>query len=69
MEYELEVTDKAIDKVFGIMNSDDDYSPDTTFFRVSVRGKSEGSYDYGMGLEFKKDDYDTTEFFFWFRKV
>ena len=29
MEYELEVTDKAIEKVFGIMNNDDDYSPKT----------------------------------------
>ena len=64
MEYELEVTDNAINKVFGIMDTDDEYSPDTTLFRVVVRGKSEGSYDYGMGLEFKKDDYDTSEFFF-----
>ena len=64
MEYELEVTDNAINKVFGIMDNDDEYSPETTLFRVVVRGKSEGSYDYGMGLEFKKDDYDTSEFFF-----
>ncbi len=64
MEYELEVTDNAINKVFGIMDTDDEYSPDTTLFRVVVRGKTGNSYDYGMGLEFKKDDYGTSEFFF-----
>ena len=64
MDYELEVTDNAISKVFGIINSDDDYSPETTLFRVVVRGKTGDSYEYGMGLEFKKDDYDTSEFFF-----
>ena len=64
MEYELEVTDNAIDKVFGIINNDDEYSPDDTFFRVIVKGKTTGDYEYGMGLEFKRDDYDSSEFFF-----
>ena len=64
MEYELEVTDNAINKVFGIMDNDDEYSPDTTLFRVMVKGKTATNYEYGMGLEFKKDDYKTSEFFF-----
>ena len=64
MEYELEVTDNAIDKVFGIINNDDEYSPDDTYFRVIVKGKKTGDYEYGMGLEFKRDDYDSSEFFF-----
>ena len=64
MEYELEVTDNAIDKIFGIMDNDDEYSPDTTLFRVMVKGKTATNYEYGMGLEFKKDDYKTSEFFF-----
>ena len=64
MEYELEVTDNAISKVFNIMDDDEEYSPDTTLFRVVVRGKTSGNYEYGMGLEFKKDDYETSEFFF-----
>ena len=64
MEYELEDTDNAIDKIFGIMDNDDEYSPDTTLFRVMVKGKTATNYEYGMGLEFKKDDYKTSEFFF-----
>ena len=68
MDYELEVTDNAINKVFGIMNNDDEYSPETTLFRVVMRGKTSGKYEYGMGLEFKKDDYNTSEFFFDLKK-
>ena len=64
MEYELEVTDNAINKVFGIIDSDVEYSPDNTFFRVIVKGKKTGDYEYGMGLEFKRDEYDSSEFFF-----
>ncbi len=64
MDYDLEVTDKAIEKVFGIIESDDDYSPDTTLFRILVKGKTATDYEYGIGLEFKKEDYDTSEFFF-----
>ena len=44
MDYELEVTDNAINKVFGIMNNDDEYSPETTLFRVVMRGKTSGKY-------------------------
>ena len=36
MDYELEVTDKAIEKISGIIENDDDYSPDTTLFRILV---------------------------------
>ena len=50
MEYELEVTDNAINKVFGIMDNDDEYSPDTTLFRVMVKGKTATNYEYGEGV-------------------
>ena len=63
-DFEIEVTDKAIDKISGIIESDDDYSAETTLFRILVKGKTATNYEYGIGLEFKKDEYDTSEFFF-----
>ena len=57
----IEVTDKAIDKISGIIESDDDYSAETTLFRINVTGKTATDYNYGMGLEFKKDKYESTE--------
>ena len=68
MDYELEVTDKAIEKISGIIENDDDYSPDTTLFRILVKGKTATDYEYGIGLEFKKEKYDTSEFFFDLKK-
>ena len=56
-DYEIEVTDKAIDKIFGIIESDDDYSAKTTLFRIHVTGKTATDYEYGIGLEFKKDEH------------
>ena len=64
MEYELEVTDNAISKIFGIIDGDDEYSTETTLFRVLVKGRKADNYDYTMGLEFKKEDYNSSEFFF-----
>ena len=60
----IEVTEKAIEKISGIIESDDDYSAETTLFRIQVTGKTATDYKYGIGLEFRKDDYATTESFF-----
>ena len=68
MDYQLEVNDKAIEKISGIIENDDDYSPDTTLFRILVKGKTATDYEYGIGLEFKKEKYDTSEFFFDLKK-
>ena len=62
--YEIEVSDQAIEKIYGIIESDDDYSTETTLFRIHVTGKTSTEYKYGIGLEFKKEEYETTEFFF-----
>ena len=60
----IEVTEKAIEKISGIIESDDDYSAETTLFRIQVTGKTTTDYKYGIGLEFRKDDYIETESFF-----
>ena len=63
-KYKIDVTEKALDKVFGIIESDDDYSTENTLFRVLVKGKTATDYEYGIGLEFKKENYETAEVFF-----
>ncbi len=60
----IEVTEKAIEKISGIIENDDDYSAETTLFRIQVTGKTATDYKYGIGLEFRKDDYIETESFF-----
>ena len=60
----IEVTEKAIEKISGIIENDDNYSSETTLFRIQVTGKTATDYKYGIGLEFRKDDYATTESFF-----
>ncbi len=60
----IEVTEKAIEKISGIIENDDDYSAETTLFRIQVTGKTATDYKYGIGLEFRKDDYTKTESFF-----
>ena len=60
----IEVTEKAIEKISGIIESDDDYSAETTLFRIQVTGKTATDYKYGIGSEFRKDDYTETESFF-----
>ncbi len=60
----IEVTERAIEKISGIIESDDDYSAETTLFRIQVTGKTATDYKYGIGLEFRKDDYTETESFF-----
>ena len=60
----IEVTEKAIEKISGIIESDDDYYAETTLFRIQVTGKTATDYKYGIGLEFRKEDYTETESFF-----
>ena len=60
----IEVTEKAIEKISGIIENDEDYSAETTLFRIQVTGKTATDYKYGIGLEFRKDDYTETESFF-----
>ena len=60
----IEVTEKAIEKISGIIENDDDYSAETTLFRIQVTGKTATDYKYGIGLEFRKDDYIETESLF-----
>ena len=60
----IEVTEKAIEKISGIIENDEYYSAETTLFRIQVTGKTATDYKYGIGLEFRKDDYTETESFF-----
>ena len=52
--YELEVTDSAITKILDVMKSED-MILEKTLLRIAIRGRTEGNYDYGLGLDERKD--------------
>ena len=53
-DYELEVTDSAISRVLDVMQSEN-LIPKNTFLRIAIRGRVAGDYDYGLGLDERKD--------------
>ena len=53
-DYELEVTDSAISRVLDVMQSEN-LIPKDTFLRIAIRGRVAGDYDYGLGLDERKD--------------
>lgn len=52
--HELEVTETAISKVLDVMKSEDLPLRDT-LLRITIRGRMAGDYDYGLGLDERKD--------------
>ena len=52
--HELEVTESAISKVLDVMKSEDLPLRDT-LLRITIRGRVAGDYDYGLGLDERKD--------------
>jgi Fe/S biogenesis protein NfuA len=52
--HELEVTESAISKVLDVMKSED-LPLENTLLRITIRGRIEGNYDYGLGLDERKD--------------
>ena len=62
-DVELTVTDRAIDKIKGVIESED-MPLDKSLFRLRVSGQNSNEFEYQMGLEFREDEYKTSEFFF-----
>lgn len=61
--FELEVTDSAIAKISSVIESEE-MPFDKTLFRLKIAGQNSTEFEYQMGLEFREDEYTTSEFFF-----
>ena len=61
--FELEVTDSAIEKISSVIESEE-MPLDKTLFRLKISGQNSTEFEYQMGLEFREDEYTTSEFFF-----
>ena len=61
--FELEVTDSAIAKISSVIESEE-MPLDKTLFRLKISGQNSTEFEYQMGLEFREEEYTTSEFFF-----
>jgi len=56
-DMELEVTDRAIEKIFNVIESEN-MIPKDTLFRLRVSGQSSKEFEYQMGLDVRKNEIE-----------